>query len=284
MYSALSEINARPEVFGQYTADALWADEFRSKQMLAYHLDETLDVSSRNKEFIEASSAWIAEHFKLGPGKSVCDFGCGPGLYASRFAETGAQVTGLDFSKSSIDYARDQATKSRQSIDYIHANYLEFGSSERFDLITMIMCDYCALSPKQRMELLHCFHECLNEGGTILLDVYSMAEYARREETKTYEHNQLYHFWCEEDYYCFVNTFKYDKDAVVLDKYSIFPKSGGSETVYNWLQYFTPENLSEELSEAGFEVKQIYKDVCGRSYSEQHSEFAIEARKHTPLP
>lgn len=279
MYSALKEINARPAVFEHYTADALWTDEYRSKQMLAYHLNEGIDVSSRNKEFIEKSSAWIAEHFRLGPGKSVCDFGCGPGLYASRFAETRARVTGLDFSESSLGYARDQARKAGQSIDYIHANYLEFRPPERFDLITMIMCDYCALSPRQRMELLHCFHECLEEEGTILLDVYSMAAYASREESSIYERNQLGHFWCEEDYYCFVDIFKYDGNAVVLDKYSIFPESGGSETVYNWLQYFTPDSLSEELSEAGFEVKQIYRDFCGRTYSEQHSEFAIEARK-----
>ncbi len=284
MYSALEEINARPEVFGKYTADALWADEHRSKQMLAYHLDESLDVSSRNMAFIEESSAWIAEHFKLGPGKSVCDFGCGPGLYTSRFSEIGAQVTGIDFSKNSINYARDQARRAGRPIKYIFTNYLEFGPPERFDMITMIMCDYCALSPMQRKRLLHCFHECLNEDGAILLDVYSMSAYASREECSIYERNQLDHFWCEEDYYCFVNTYKYDKDAVVLDKYSIFPESGGSETVYNWLQYFTPESLSEELSEAGFEVKQIHKDVCGRTYSEQHSEFAVEARKPTPLP
>ncbi len=284
MYSALAEINARPEVFGQYTADALWTDEYRSKQMLSYHLNEGIDVSSRNLEFIETSSTWIAEHFRLGPGKSVCDFGCGPGLYTSRFAETGARVTGLDFSKSSVDYARDQASKSRKSINYIHANYLEFRPSERFDLITMIMYDYCALSPNQRGKLLRCFHDCLGEDGTILLDVYSMVAYESRKETGFYEYNQLNHFWCDEDYYCFVNTYKYDKDAVVLDKYSIFPESGGTETVYNWLQYFTPESLSEELSEAGFEVTQIYKDVCGRPFSDLHPEFAIEARKNAPPP
>lgn len=284
MYSALKEINSKPTVFGHYTSDALWTDEYRSKQMLAYHLDEVLDVSSRNKAFIEESSAWIARHFQLGPGKSVCDFGCGPGLYTSRFSETGARVTGLDFSKNSIDYARDQARQAGRPINYIHTNYLEFRPLERFDIITMIMCDYCALSPMQRKRLLHCFHECLNVDGAILLDVYSMSAYASREEHSVYERNQLNHFWYEEDYFCFVNTFKYDSDRVVLDKYSIFPESGGSETVYNWLQYFTPESLAEELAKAGFEVKQIHRDVCGRKYSEQHFEFAVEARKHAPLP
>ena len=31
---------------------------------------------------------------------------CGPGLYSELFAESGYQVTGVDFSKRSIDYAQ----------------------------------------------------------------------------------------------------------------------------------------------------------------------------------
>ena len=279
MFKKLEEINSKPEVFGRYTADSLWADAYRSKQMLAYHLNESIDLSSRNIEFIDTSSAWIIDRFQLGPDRSVCDFGCGPGLYASRFAKSGAQVTGLDFSENSIRYAREQAGKANQTINYIHANYLEFDLKERFDLITMIMCDFCALSPAQRRTLLNRFHECLNEDGAILLDVYSMAAYAEREEASFFEKNQLNHFWCEDDYYCFVNTFKYDDEAVVLDKYSIFSESGKSEAVYNWLQYFSPENLTEELSASNFAVKHIYRDVSGCPFSEQHTEFAIVATK-----
>ena len=274
MFERLEEINRKPELFERYTADSLWTDEYRSKQMLVFHLNRDIDISSRNIEFINHSSSWIIDQFQLGPDKSVCDFGCGPGLYASRLAKSGAKVTGLDFSKNSIRYAEEQAEKAKQKIKYIHVNYLEFEPREKYNLIVMIMYDFCALSPVQRTNLLNKFHECLKEDGAILLDVYSMAAYSERKEIASYEKNQLNNFWCEDDYYCFVNTFKYDDKAVVLDKYSIFQENGKVETVYNWLQCFSPESLAEELSEAGFAVKKIYKDVTGYPYSEQCSEFA----------
>ena len=188
-------------------------------------------------------------------------------------------MTGLDFSANSIRYAQEQAAKSAQSIRYIHANYLEFDLTERFDLVTMIMCDFCALSPPQRTILLKKFHECLGDDGAILIDVYSMAAYAERKEASVYKKNQLNQFWCEEDYYCFVNTFKYEPDSVVLDKYSIFQKNGACETVYNWLQYFSPESLKAELMTAGFGIKHIFKDVAGSAFLKQHPEFAVVAEK-----
>ena len=74
----------------------------------------------------------------------------GPGLYTSSFAKRGkAKVTGIDFSSNSIKYARQTAEKEELKIDYICQNYLEFNTDKKFDLITMIMCDFCALSPEQ---------------------------------------------------------------------------------------------------------------------------------------
>ncbi len=277
VFEQLEKINERPEVFGEYSADALWTDEYRSQQMLRYHLDGSVDVSSRKAEFISQSSKWIIDRFDLGEGRAVCDFGCGPGLYTSRLAQSGARVTGVDFSYNSIEYARQQAKCAGQKINYVHGNYLDFATDERFDLITMIMCDFCALSPMQRRQLLAIWHAHLSDAGAVLFDVYSMVAYAEREAASCCEKNQLDHFWHAEEYYAFVNTFKYDAEAVVLDKYSIFPERSRAETVYNWLQYFSPEGLTQELREAGFNVEQLFGNVAGAVFSDVESEFAIVA-------
>ena len=79
--------------------------------MLKCHLDETLDVSSRNTAFIDRSVDWIASRFDIGAGKRIADFGCGPGLYAARLARRHATVTGIDFSKRSIRHARETAAR-----------------------------------------------------------------------------------------------------------------------------------------------------------------------------
>ncbi len=51
MFTELKRINERPEPFQFYTADQLWTDEHTSMKMLEYHLNESLDLSSRNKAF-----------------------------------------------------------------------------------------------------------------------------------------------------------------------------------------------------------------------------------------
>ena len=66
MFDELETIYARPKPFEFYTAEELWTDEHTSAQMLAYHLDEEVDVSSRSGAFIDRSVEWIVAHFGLG--------------------------------------------------------------------------------------------------------------------------------------------------------------------------------------------------------------------------
>ncbi len=278
MFQKLKEINRRPRPFEFYTADELWTNEHTSKKMLAFHLNESVDLSSRKKEFIDKSVQWIVSHFNLNEKKSVADFGSGPGLYTTQFAEQGAQVTGIDFSQRSIEYAKKVAKKKELPIDYQNQNYIEFETEQRFDLITMIFCDFCALSPLQRKTLLSKFHSFLKPGGSVLLDVHSLNIFNSREETALYERNQMDNFWSPHDYYCFLNTFKYEEEMVTLDKYTIVEESK-TRVVYNWLQYFDKESLTKEFEQNGFQITEFYSDVAGTPFSSESSDFAVVIKK-----
>jgi cyclopropane fatty-acyl-phospholipid synthase-like methyltransferase len=278
LYEELQTINLRPKPFEFYTASDLWTDEHTSKQMLSFHLNENIDVSSRNAKFIQRSVDWIISRFDLSTGSSVADFGCGPGLYAKRLAEHHNKVTGIDFSKRSIQHAVSAAEELGLPINYVHRNYLEFETEEKFDLIMMIMCDFCALSPAQRGLMLKKFSALLKPNGRVLLDVYSLAGYAQREEAACYELNQLNGFWSPNRYYGFSNTFKYEDEKVVLDKYTIVEPTR-TRTVYNWLQYFSTEAIKAEFSNAGLAVTDIYSDVSGKSFDPQSTEFAVVAER-----
>jgi len=278
MFKALKEINIRPEPFQFYTADDLWTDEYTSRQMLEYHLNESIDISSRNKNFIERSVEWIVAHFGVDHKTEIIDFGCGPGLYTTRLAEHGAKVTGIDFSKSSIQYAKKAAEEKGLDITYVVENYLHFNTTDQFDLITMIMCDFCALSPAQRKVMFSKFLSCLKPGGSILLDVYSLNSFNQKEESASYELNQLYGFWSPDDYYGFVNTFKYEEEKVILDKYTIVEKSR-KRIVYNWLQYYSKDSLIKEFEENGLKVETLFSDVAGKAFTPESTEIAIVATK-----
>lgn len=278
MFKSLEQINVRPQPFQYYTAEDLWNEEHTSKMMLECHLNSDIDISSRNHEFIDRSADWIAKRFNVKEGTRIVDFGCGPGLYASRLAKLGADVVGVDFSKRSIDYAQNYAKESGLNIEYVCENYLSFKSDKKFDLIIMIFCDFCALSGDQRRELLQVFHSHLADGGQIFFDVFSDAAYKKREEASLYEENLLHGFWSPSKYYGFQNTFKYDDEKVVLDKFTIVEDSR-TRLVYNWLKYFTLDELSDHLDECGLKIVESYGNVAGDVFAECEDQFAVVVKK-----
>ena len=140
------------------------------------------------------------------------------------------------------------------------------------------MCDFCVLSPEQRKKMLTKFNSLLKPGRSVLLDVYSLNTFNQREESAAYELNQLNGFWSPEDYYCFVNTFKYEKEKVILDKYTIIEESR-KRVVYNWLQCYSKDSIRNEFEENGFKVEELYADVAGKTFSSESTEIAIVAKK-----
>lgn len=276
MFETIETIMARPAVFSIYTAAELWTNKHTAKQMLAYHLNDDIEASSRNSTFIERSTNWMIENFNLKPGKAVADFGCGPGLYAQRLSKSGAKVTGIDFSANSVEYAKGRAREAGLNINYVVADYLKFDTDEKFDLIIMIMCDFCALSPDQRATMLKKFKSMLKPNGLVLLDVYSLNAFNEKGEASYVEKNQLFGFWSPNDYYAFVNNFKYDAEKVTLDKYTVI-EPDRRRTVYNWLQHYSVEMLTNEFETNGLEVRKILGSVAGDEFDAGTYEFAIMA-------
>lgn len=78
----------KPSIYTKSTAE-FWNDEYISKQMLKAHLDPDFDGASRKLDFIEKSVAWITEQIPPADYPLLLDVGCGPGIYAERFAQRG---------------------------------------------------------------------------------------------------------------------------------------------------------------------------------------------------
>ena len=278
LYAELTKIINKPTPFSVYTADALWTDPHTSRQMLNFHLNPEVDISSRGTRFIDESADWMIQHFKLSSEAHVLDFGCGPGLYVSRLASCGARVTGIDFSQTSIDYAKKQAAHHGQEVSYHLANYFEYEPEGELDLIIMIMCDFCAMSPKQRSEMLRKFARHLSPKGRVIFDVYSLVAYDQKEEGICFEKNLLNGFWSSSPYFGFLVSFKYDTERVSLDKYTIVQEQNQRQ-VFNWLQYFSPESLKQELLEHGLTAESVFGNVAGHPFDPQNAEFAVVAMR-----
>ncbi len=278
IFNLLQQINHKPKPYEYYTTPELWCDLYISKQMLATHLSEDTDLASRKTEFIDRSVAWIVDYFHINSNSKICDFGCGPGLYANRFAKCGSIVTGVDFSETSINYAKAEADRCGLNVNYVLEDYLKFDTDEKYDLITMIYCDFCVLNPEQRKLLLEKFYSFLADDGKILLDVFSYSQYAAREENCFCEYSEKDGFWSAEPYYVFHNHFKYEPEHLLLDKFSIIDKERVIES-YNWAQCYDVLTIMEEFERSGFNVINHYANVAGDSYDEAATEIAIVAEK-----
>lgn len=278
LYQLLERISRKPEVYSRHTVSKLWSSPDISEMMLRYHLDSEVDLASRRVEFIERSFDWITEHFELTEASRVIDLGCGPGLYANRLARRGAKVTGVDISPRSIDYARAQATKDGLDIDYRLGDYLEMDIEPGYDLVTMIMCDYCAISPEQRLRLLGRVGQLLAPGGAFLFDVYSEAYYQTWDENVAFGEGMMDGFWSAEPYFGFLHTFRYDEDRVALEKYYIVERDQQTE-YFNWFQHYSLESLTAEVESAGLVVSESFGDVAGEPFDDSLPEFAVVVRR-----
>jgi len=278
MFHELERINERPAVFSQLTVADLWTDPHISEGMLRFHLDGSVDVSSHKTEFIEAAVSWVKETFQLTEGSRVLDLGCGPGLYTSRLAQAGADVTGIDFSSRSIAYAREEAAREGLQVTYINEDYLAWEPEGRFDLVLMIMRDYCAIGPVERRTLLDKIEGLLAPEGAFLFDVDSLVALKARSEKTWYAPASEGGFFSPNPYFEFFASFVYPEDAVSLEKHVIV-EEGRTRTLCDWVQHFSPESLAEELGGSGLEIASLLGDVAGRAFDSQAREFAVVARR-----
>lgn len=275
MYDTLIKLAARPEPYSSMTIRDLWTRPHIAGQMLAYHLDQDNFLASRPIAVIEEIVDWLDGQLSFS-GKRVCDLGCGPGLYAKRLAERGAEVTGVDFSATAIAYAESQVSPGGSGPAYLVADYLEDDLPAGFDVVTLIYYDYCALSPASRRALLRRIHAMLNPGGSLVLDVLADSVIPQLSEQLTIEERLMGGFWADSDYVGIHRTWVYEDHALSLDHYAIVEPSGHWE-ILNWMQYFSSERLVRELQEAGFEVRSLTGTLTGEALTTESNEIGVIA-------
>lgn len=253
LYAELDRFRARPKPYSTMTTAALWTDPHIARQMLAFHLAPDTDGASRRHDTIDAFVTWVDARLSL-CGKRVTDLGCGPGLYVERMARRGAIASGVDFSASSIAHARHCAAQSGLAVAYAEADYLTAPLPALQDIVFMIYGDYCALAPDQRSALLRRVRTVLAPGGHFVFDVYSPGQMAMLSEGFEGGPNYGNGFWSPQDYFAFRQTHLWPDERISLERYLVATAERQFE-IFNWMQYFTPATIADELALAGFAVE-----------------------------
>ena len=265
MITTLIPLLQKPALW-QKSPRSLWDDEHISRGMLEAHLDPDIDAASRTHDFIRRSAEWLNA---IIPAQStILDFGCGPGLYTKQLVEAGHQVTGIDISRRSIDYATSHDQKST----YLCGNYLELDCVDTYDAIILIYCDYGALTPNERATLQRNVFRALKPGGLFILDVFTHAFHEDKIEDSSWELCETGGYWSQRPYLCLKATRLYNEGATALDQYVIVTDDDSKEYLV-WNTVFSKEALEEELSPLSLTA--IHDTVCGDPYTGQRETMCL---------
>lgn len=274
--SRIYQLQEKPQPF-EPGETQFWTDPHIAGQMLASHLDPTVDGASRRLEIIERSTNWIATSVGLHPGDCILDLGCGPGLYAERLAQAGFQITGVDFSQNSLDYAIAKAQEKKLPIQYRCQNYLDLDDQAMYTAALLIYGDFCPLSPKQRAKLLCNVRTALIPGGCFILDV-TTPRLRQKYGLKNGWYAASQGFWKPGPHLVLEQGFSYPDD-LFLDQYVIIDSNCNISVYRNWFQEYTPETIRAELSTSGFEIESLWGDLTGTPYTPKSEWIGIVARK-----
>lgn len=279
--STIDDISILPKVLFENpkSQDVFWDDEYISKQMLDAHLNPDWDAASRKPKTIELTCKWINSQINTCVKTRLLDLGCGPGLYCSILHDMGLNVTGIDYSKRSIEYAKKDAILNGRQIEYIYQDYLKMKFTQEYDATIMIYCDFGVLAYKNREILLKRVHSALKDGGYFIFDVWSTNN---NELKQTYKEWTIYKdggFWSRTPYIELINKKYYESDNVSLKQYVII-KETGETRVYNlWEQLYTPDSISKLLDTCGFQLINIYSDLTGKKFQNSTEILGVLARK-----
>ena len=280
MYNKLKNYFEKPALYAPGTAN-FWDDEHISKGMLEAHLHPDWDAASRNHEFINKSVKWVSEIAPPNKYKHLLDLGCGPGLYAERFNNAGYSVVGIDFSKRSVEYAKEQAVFNKSIIKYHYQNYLTIDFIEQFDVATLIYCDYAPLSVDDRKVLLNKVFKALKPGGKLIFDVFTPA--MRKAESQSWSICQDGGFFCEQSHVLFNAIYQYDdEDKTELNQHIVITEKN-IQCYHIWDHFFTKDMLLGELQAAGFSECEFYGDVSGAQYSDDSQTICVVASRGAAL-
>lgn len=269
----------RPNLY-ERSADYIWTDDHVGQQMLQLHLDPDLDSASLRHTVIDQQIRWIANAVGAGAGTDLLDIGCGPGLYCERFQRLGCTVTGIDFNRHSLEYARRRAEQLRLPITFNEQNYVQLGYVSLFDVVTLINRDFGALTTAERDTVIRAVWRSLRPGGYFVFDTLSTAYLEQRiRERRTCNTAIETGFWSQGPHVVIEHTLIYAAASAQLDRYIVISEDGNVKVFHNWLTYYEIGQVRRLVEDAGFEIVSENPFLSSETYDDPSLYVGVVAMK-----
>jgi SAM-dependent methyltransferase len=205
-------------------------------------------------------------------GGSLLDLCCGPGRHAVEFAQCGFRVTGVDRSPFLLDRAREHASKSGASIEWVTEDMRSFVRPAAFDLACNLFTSFGYFKDEQDdLRVLRNIHQSLKKAGVLVIEVVGKERLAR-----TWQNTISTEL---PDGSLMVQRPQLRDNCCRVYAEWILIKDGRSRSFSFEHTIYSGRELKDRLLSCGFEQVQLFGDLQGSAYDLEAKRLIAVARK-----
>lgn len=240
--------------------------EFSDPRLVALY--DTLNPFSDDSKF-------FCEQAKKLAAKTIIDLGCGTGLLTVELAKRGHQMTGIEPSEAMLAIA--QAKPYADKIKWIQGS---FEQMEGLQTDMIFMTSHVAqffVDDNEWRAMLQAAHKALNPGGHLVFDIRQLSNppfvgWPTENNRRKFDNTTA---GAVEWWFKLLNV---ENGRVRYELHYFFARSGEEVISVNELAFRSRDDITEALSNAGFEIETIYGDWDGSTVSANSPEMIFVAR------
>ncbi len=242
-----------------------WESYFDAQYLLEY---EPIFSPARDR----ADVSRLIDILGLPTGERLLDVPCGQGRHAHLLAESGFDVTGLDYSKHLLDVARERGTDS--NLRYVQGDMRTLPAmwSGRFAAVLNLFTSFgFFLDPADDVKVIREFARVLQPNGVLVWHGGSrdgvMAKFLSRD------------WWKSEDGTMVAHERTFDPLSGILTIRSHWSGKRTAGEREHRIRLYTASRLAELCRSAGLIVEEAFDGWSSAPLSRRSSEMALVARK-----
>lgn len=131
-----------------------------------------LDVYTPEQD--KEQTDFICKVMKLKKGMSVLDVPCGYGRISNLLAQKGIDVTGIEFNKHVLNFAKQKAEENKLKINYIEGDMRNFSYRNKFDAVICWFGSFGYFSDEDNEKFIKAAARSLKKGGRFLIDTHTL--------------------------------------------------------------------------------------------------------------
>ncbi|MBK7291317.1 MAG: class I SAM-dependent methyltransferase [Chitinophagaceae bacterium] len=199
---------------------------------------------------------FMIPYFNLKSGQKVLDLMCGYGRHSIGLAKKGIEVTAVDNLDAYINEINNIAAKEHLPVKAIKTDIINYQPADKYELAICMGNSFNFFDEADALKLLTTISSCLQAGGYLLINSWSIAEIAYKSFSSS-NSSQVGDVQ-------FQNELKFLLHPTRIETESTMTTPDGNSEIKNGIDYIYSLNEMEKMmNAAGLSLKEVYS-IPGR--------------------